>query len=571
MGGVTRRVVVDARPMQSASSADRGIGRYTVDCFRALERLDPGLVDAYVIDPELPLHRNLEPFGNAGKLLRSDRWEGPPPAVFHITSLWETVEQERLLPRWVEPGTTRLVMTVFDLIPMLFPETYLADPLVRVGYEVKLSTLRLADRIATISRTSAEDVVRLASLPAGIVVPVMGGVSEIFRPSSLDVPTLRARIAERFPEVGASPYVLAPLGIEPRKNVEPLIEAYSSLPDPLAERHPLVVQCAVAPEQAARLHEVHRAAGGRGRLVLTGFVAEEDLVLLYQGAELVVFPSRYEGLGLPVLEARSCGAAVICGDNSALREVQPDEAGRFDVGSVESIARALGDALEDPDLRARLRSRPVEHEFTWEHTASEVAGIYRELLATTRRPSVPRRARLGLATPVPPDTAGPAIYAGRLIPHLAELVDLTVLTNDQHELDGVRAQPLSDLHVAERIERPFDRVLYMLGNSERHISCEFFHRVVRPGAVLFHDARLVGLYREMARARPELLPDPAGLLPTLHGMYPGRYRPWVPEEEGDGLDQELVTRLGILMAEAVVRTAADAGEALLVHSEHQPT
>ena len=160
------------------------------------------------------------------------------------------------------------------------------------------------------------------------------------------------------------------------------------------------------------------------------------------------------------------------------------------------------------------------------------------------------------------------MYAARLLPQLvAAGADVTAFsTDDAAGPDGVPVRPLAQLEVVEHIERPFDHLLYMLGNSEAHLAEEFHHRVRRHGSVLLHDARLVGLYRQMAEWGPHLLPDPAGLVPTLHAMYPGRYEPWVPADGPPGapLDGELVDRLGILMA----RAAVDVADRVLVHSAH---
>jgi alpha-1,3-rhamnosyl/mannosyltransferase len=113
-----------------------------------------------------------------------------------------------------------------------------------------------------------------------------------------------------------------------------------------------------------------------------GPVPEEDLPALYAGAALFVFPSLYEGFGLPALEAMACGVPVVCSNISSLLEVCGDATLYFDPTDVKAIAQALGRALAAPDLQAELRERGLARaaQFSWERTAQETLRLYREVL-----------------------------------------------------------------------------------------------------------------------------------------------------------------------------------------------
>ena len=111
---------------------------------------------------------------------------------------------------------------------------------------------------------------------------------------------------------------------------------------------------------------------------MTGYVDDNELVLLYQGASLFVFPSHYEGFGLPVIEALACGAPAIVGRNSSLVELVDDEDAFFDAGDPSSIGAALSEALTDPDLLERLRRPDIRNEFTWRRIAELTVDAYRE-------------------------------------------------------------------------------------------------------------------------------------------------------------------------------------------------
>ena len=560
-------VVVDVRALQSAASADRGIGRYTLDLFVTLEARHPDLVTFYAYDPALPIHANLRSLEPSGKLRANDHPDVARTghAVFHIASVWEITSVEQLLPAWVEPGLTAVVATVFDVIPMLFPEVYLTDRRVTAGYTVRAAALRTMDRLVTISDTTADDVVRTLGVPAERVIPIYGGVAPFFTAPTESVTSVRAQLPATFASFAGIDYTLAPLGMEPRKNMRRLIQAFSRLDETLREAHPLVIQCAAGPPEIAEHQQLADELRCGGQVYFTGYVDDADLVRLYQGAHLVVFPSIYEGLGLPVLEARRCGAPVICGDNSALREIMVDPRARFDALDVDAITTSIDRVLRDEGLRNELASLPVPPQFDWHAAADSLAEVYLGLMVRPVRRRHTRRPRLAISSPAPPHYSGPAVYMGLLLQELVELCDVTLLTPDEpagiQVDDRVSVERLADLQVLELVDGPFDEVLYVLGNSEFHISQAFFHRR-RPGSILLHDARLVGMYRQMAEWGPHLLPDPTGLVPTLRRMYPDRYDASLTSLEW--LTNEDVERLGILMVADVARSA----RRLLVHSTH---
>ena len=132
-----------------------------------------------------------------------------------------------------------------------------------------------------------------------------------------------AALRSAFPELSAR-YVLVPTAADWRKNSIGAIQAFGRLPAAVRDRHQLVLFCRLVDEQRRELVEAAEEAGVADRVMITGFVPDDLLVTLYQTAELVMFATFYEGFGLPVLEARRCGARVICSDSSSLPEVMPD-------------------------------------------------------------------------------------------------------------------------------------------------------------------------------------------------------------------------------------------------------
>lgn len=554
-------VYFDIQGIQSSAHGERGIARYLTELARALERWHPESVARYLLDPELAVPGSIEPLAASGRLAYTDRVDGAGASVYHVGSPFEYVPLERIWPRFAHRAGMRLVVTLYDLIPYLFPEIYLKDPAVEAWYRTRLMLLRRADRVFAISRATARDAVERLGLPGERVLVAGAGVSErFFPPASREAALAALRERLLWLEDG---YVLYTGGIEPRKNIDRLLEAYSGLPAALRERHQLVVVCRVLPREQALLDRQLKRLGVAGRVRFPGFVPDEDLVRLYQAAELFVFPSLYEGFGLPIAEAMASGAPVIASRSSSLTELVTDDEALFDPRDPAAIRSALERALSDESLRERLRSRRLDEVHTWRGVAGRTAEAYEELLPLGRRP-VRRRKRVAVISPLPPQKSGIAGYTYRMLTRLAPYADVDAFVEtDPTEVaapPGVGLDHITRFEAKERVRAGYDSVVFCLGNSEYHAEALALLRRRRGGVVLAHDVRLTGLYSWTAAFRPELLPW--GFLDSLRSMYGHR----VPPEVGRSgwLDYDEADRHGIYMAREVIALA----DRHLVHSEY---
>ena len=188
--------------------------------------------------------------------------------------------------------------------------------------------------------------------------------------------------------LGIEPHFILSIGnVDPRKNLRSLIRAYASLPARLRECHQLVLTCSQAePEQLAPLRAAAAELGVGDRVVLTSFVDYDTVVLLYQSCHTMVYPSLYEGLGLPVIEAMRCGACTLVSDVGPLREIVHDPAGRFDPNDVADSECKLRRVLDDLAFADRRRSDGITDglRYTWEQSARPAQDAYH--LAARRRP-----------------------------------------------------------------------------------------------------------------------------------------------------------------------------------------
>jgi glycosyltransferase involved in cell wall biosynthesis len=177
-------------------------------------------------------------------------------------------------------------------------------------------------------------------------------------------------------------YILSVGSIQPRKNLARLVRAYASLRgDDLADKLPklvLVGKCAWLYDETLRALDETKV---KDDVVLTGYVPEGDLPALYSGALCFVYPSYFEGFGLPPLEAMKCGAAVIVGNRTSLPEVVGDAGLAVDPFDIDAIAGAIRKLINDPALRRELSVKGLQraNEFNWRETAMKTLAVYKEV------------------------------------------------------------------------------------------------------------------------------------------------------------------------------------------------
>jgi glycosyltransferase involved in cell wall biosynthesis len=265
------------------------------------------------------------------------------------------------------------VVTVHDLSFLLFPLGFRALNRVYLRTFTRLSARR-ARRVIAVSESTKRDLVQYYDLAAAQVDVVHNGVDSSFRPLPADqVTAFRAKqgLPERF--------ILFVGTLEPRKNVVRLIEAYARLP---RTRPPLMLVGGkgwLYDEVFARIEALNLSSEVR----FVGFVPAEDLPWWYNAAHLFVYPSLYEGFGLPPLEAMACGTPVVASKASSLPEVVGQAGLLVDPADVEALAASMEQALYDPDQREKMQRAGLAQAqgFSWQKAARRTVNSYRRALA----------------------------------------------------------------------------------------------------------------------------------------------------------------------------------------------
>ncbi len=275
------------------------------------------------------------------------------------------------------------VVTVHDLSYLAHPEWL--SPRVRLQLRWLVPpSLRRASRVIAISEFTKRDLMQRYGTPEDKIVVVPEAPAAGFTP-------LPDAAAQPLPAGISEPFVLAVGNLEPRKNLTTLIEAFGELVRHRGFAGTLVIagknkyQGEAAPAAVARL-------GLQSRVIFTGFIDDPMLRFLYNRAALFVYPSRYEGFGLPPLEAMACGCPVVASQATAIPETVGDAAVLVDATSVTELADAMARVLNDPALARRLSVEGRAHagRYSWERTAELTRHVYEQAIASPT-PTLPSK------------------------------------------------------------------------------------------------------------------------------------------------------------------------------------
>jgi glycosyltransferase involved in cell wall biosynthesis len=310
-----------------------------------------------------------------GRLLRADQ-----PDLIHV--------------QYTAPLFVRIpiVVTVHDVSFLEHPEYFPASRRAQLRFTVA-RTVKRASRILTVSEFSRSTILRAYDVPAEKVRVIPNAANPDFRVIGRERAQKAVRERLRFD----APFVFSVGDLQPRKNQIGLIAAFSKL----LTAHPHLRHHLVLTGKETwftpKVREAARACGFASRIHFTGFVSDPELLDLYNACECFVFPSFYEGFGLPILEAMACGRAVACSNTSAMPEVADGAGLLFDPRQIEEIARALTDILLDSELRARMERLGLQRAaaFSWQKSAHATLDVYKEIVAKQAQP--PPRARAAVA------------------------------------------------------------------------------------------------------------------------------------------------------------------------------
>lgn len=269
------------------------------------------------------------------------------------------------------------IISVHDLSWIKFPEVHPAARVRDMNHFFERG-IKLASHIITDAEFIRQEFIEQYGYPADRVTAIPLGVNKSFTPFSQEETW---ETLDKL-DLKHSKYILAVGTLEPRKNLTVAIDAFLLLPKELRQRYPLVI----AGSKGWLLGALEKKIASlikSGEIKLLGYVHQDELPRVIAGALTLVFPSIYEGFGLPPLEAMACGVPVIASNNSSIPEVVGDTGILLNSNDTQGFANAMLSLIEDPTLRTTLSKKALERskKFTWEQCALSTLEIYNKVLA----------------------------------------------------------------------------------------------------------------------------------------------------------------------------------------------
>ena len=366
------RIAIDARKLH-----DFGVGTYIRNLIRHLARLDDQT--EYVLlcgreDCSLP--------DQLGENFRAVQENSPPYSVTEQLRIPLRLYREQIdvfhAPHYVLPPLTpcRSIVTIHDCIHLMFPQ-YLPN---RLAHTYALAAfwvaIRRSTRILTVSEASKRDILRFFKVPSEKVTVIPNAIDKRFRIAPAEEEVVRVR--ERYQLSGR--FVLYAGNVKPHKNLERLLDAFFILRREGVDDFKLLIIGNEISKYATLRRAVHRYNLHK-HVRFLGFVPGDTLAVLYRLADAFVFPSLYEGFGLPPLEAMASGTPVLTSNVSSLPEVVGDAAILINPYDPRSIADGMRRLLTDATLRQDLKARGLAraHQFSWARSVSRIREIYGEV------------------------------------------------------------------------------------------------------------------------------------------------------------------------------------------------
>jgi glycosyltransferase involved in cell wall biosynthesis len=530
------KLVIDLQAAQSASRY-RGIGRYSLALAEAMARaaggheiwiaLNAAFADTIegiraTFDSLVPQERVVvwelpTPVADANpmnewrrrsaEVLRDSFLASLRPDMVHVSNLFEGLIDDAVTSAGSFLDDRATAGTVYDLLPLIRNDGYLANPARETWYLRKLASMRRAALLLAVSESSRREALDELNLSADKVVNISAAADERFRRIGLNpdrIHSLRQRYGFN------RSFIMHNGGIDPRRNVEALISAYAQLPVPVRSAHQLLLVCSAQGERFGTLMSHAKRYGiAASELIITGFVPDDDLVCLYNLCAAFCLPSFQEWFCLPALEAMQCGAPTIGANATSIPEVIGRSDALFDPRDAKDIAERLYQVLTDTDYRENLAQHGLQQarKFSWKESArrawNSLDSHQRENqgIAPQHMPfRADRRPRLAYLSLWSPQCGNVSDYSVDLLPELARHYDIEVIVAQESAKDSwIRANyPIRDVAWFKQNGHSYNRILYHFGPSTFHRDM-FDLMKDHPGVIVLHDFCVDDMFVHMDR------------------------------------------------------------------------
>ena len=282
----------------------------------------------------------------------------------------------QIIPAFLNRNTKQ-VMTVHDVAPHLFPEMYTKKAVYSFDLSIKISK-KIVNQYIVISKNTKNDLIKYYGIPEELISVIYLGKNSHFFPAK-NKAEIRSNLAKKLNLPIEEPYILSVGTLEPRKNIPGLLKAYSWLKKDGLKTKMVIV--GMKGWKYNPIFDLIKTLDLENDVIFPGYVTDEDIQSFYQGAEIFVFPSFYEGFGFPPLEAMACGIPVVVSNSSSIPEVVGKAGIQINPNSTTELASAMESLLKSKERQIYFSEEGIKQAalFSWEKTAEETWKVYEKL------------------------------------------------------------------------------------------------------------------------------------------------------------------------------------------------
>lgn len=405
--------------------------------------------------------------------------------VFYITSPFDghNFPYQR---EWF--GNVKIMAMVYDIIPFMMKDIYLKDKNTYNWYMRCFEAFKYFDEYLVISESIKTDLIKYADIDKNKIT-VIHEVADPFFKKIIIGKNEKSLLLNKFSIINK--FIMSTSGDDYRKNIQELIMAYNNLSPDLIDEYQLVIVCKLSLTSIANYKQIIKSYNLMGRVILTGYVTNDELLRLYNLADLMAFPSRYEGFGLPVAEAFACGTPVFTFNNSSLVEIAGNAAVLVDPFNIRDIARGLEYALKYADRKDLVqKGYQLLERYQWDTAASDTLNIINKYVPDVI-PVEKKIEKLAFFTPLPPLQSGISDYSFDIIHVLSSYINIDVYIDDEY-IPSVQLPSTVQIYNHKKYKKNHRKYLdtvYQVGNSLFHTYMYEYIRKYK-GIVVLHDYNL---------------------------------------------------------------------------------
>ncbi|MFZ0219854.1 MAG: glycosyltransferase [Candidatus Aquirickettsiella sp.] len=527
------KIVIDLQSLQG-NNRNRGIGRYSLAISQAILRqiqhhevylcLNNNDIEAIekvrssfeALIPadnikvfEIPKKEIHTPCQNSIELkiaekIRENFIANLNPDLVYISSIFEIGKGDTPISIGELNKSMLNTVTLYDLIPFIFSQSYLKDYDTRNHMFQKIQFLKKSDLILTISDSAAKEAKNILGIPSQSIINCSVGVDSKFK--IIEISYEKQKKIKALYGIKKE-FIFYLGGLDFRKNINGLLTAYTILPSNIRKNFQLLIIVSdVTDSVKPYLKEfTQRYNLDKEEIVLLNRISEDNLIILYNLCSLFVFPSLHEGFGLPILEAMACGAPTIASNTSSMPEAVGCNEALFNPKDPQSIANKIHEVLTNKNIQHFFKEHAKNQvkNFTWEKTAKKALTAFEDVYSANQKiknltfyTAGFDRKKMAFVSPLPSARTGIADYSAQLLPDLAIFYDITLITTQKSIDDNwLNANfSIQDDKWFIKHANSFDVIIYQFGNSHYHY---FMLQLLNlyPGIVVLHDFFLSGLYQ----------------------------------------------------------------------------